>query len=108
MTTFVHETSTRDQIYNFIESYILSHQGRSPSMREIGNAFGLVKSNVLFHLNHLEKQGKLTILPGARGIRLQGMMVGQVIYGNDIRLKVQMVKDGVAFEGFLYRSEVAS
>jgi repressor LexA len=64
-------TDMREQIYAFIVTYIQAN-GMPPTIREIGDALGIASTgHVDYHLKSLEKQGRISRLPGlARGIRL--------------------------------------
>ncbi|HYT43656.1 MAG TPA: transcriptional repressor LexA, partial [Methylomirabilota bacterium] len=46
------------RIYDFIKSYSEQNNGTAPSIREIGNEFGIASTNHIdYHLNMLEKRG---------------------------------------------------
>lgn len=56
-------------VYNFIVEYKRNHRGRSPSYDEISEGVGLSsKSYIGTYLSSLEKEGKIIVLEGGRGI----------------------------------------
>lgn len=63
-------TSRQKKIYDWMVAYAKKHQ-RPPTIREIGNEFGIVSPNgVASHLKALEKKGVIRIHGGvARGIQ---------------------------------------
>lgn len=53
-------TDRQQQVLDYIQSHI-TEKGCSPTIREIGKAFGIVSPNgVMCHLKALEKKGRLT------------------------------------------------
>jgi repressor LexA len=67
-------------VFSFITEYA-KEQGSAPTIREIGDAFGIKSTNgVRHHLSALEKDGYITLVPRkARGIRVlvaSGEMTG--------------------------------
>ena len=61
---------TRSDMLEFIETFI-DENGYSPNYREIGNQLGFAPSVVKYHLERLERQGKVTRVPGrARTLRI--------------------------------------
>lgn len=64
--------NTRDeQIFSFIQTYQQKHLV-APTLREIEDGLGFVKSNVRDHLKQMDEAGWLTYTPHiARGISLQ-------------------------------------
>jgi repressor LexA len=48
--------TTQRDVYQFIIRY-WKHEGFAPTVREIGDEFGIVPSNVHHHLKHLESKG---------------------------------------------------
>lgn len=57
------------EIHRFIEAYV-ARKNRPPSYRQIAAAVDCGLTTVAHHVHKLEKDGKLTIEPGARGIVL--------------------------------------
>jgi len=71
-------------------------------MREIGKACRKVKSNVQFHLDHLERDGLITREHSkARGIRIPGMVIGLVVDRQDGYMWVRIMQGGRLFQGRL-------
>lgn len=66
------ELSTRERIYNFIVSFKRKHDGVAPTFREICDEVHIVKSTADFHMKKLEDEGRVTRLPGGRGIMVAG------------------------------------
>lgn len=51
--------SVRDQIYDFLVHYKETHNGNSPSLREIAEACNIVISGVHYHLTRLEIDNRI-------------------------------------------------
>src|SRR5688500_17655062 len=58
-------TPLRQKIYKYIVKFKLGHNGNSPSIRDIGTAFGMHTSVVRYHLGRLESIGLIEC--GAKG-----------------------------------------
>ena len=60
------------EIYAFIIRYKMSHDGNSPSIREIGEAVGIGSTSLILHyLQNLEKCSAIT-MDGQRAISVVG------------------------------------
>lgn len=72
------EANVREQIMLMITNYFILH-GYAPSLREIGDAVGLVSaSSVSHHLDILKKEGRIesdATLGSSRAFRVKGMKV---------------------------------
>src|ERR1700682_3906582 len=98
MTDMSHLTDRQREIYEFIKNKIES-RGYGPTVREIGEAFGIQSPNgVMCHLNALVKKGLIIRQGGrARAIQLvdhrrpsQGLpMLGNVAAGTPIAAVAQ-------------------
>ena len=65
--------NTLEAVYSFICTYLVDHNGYSPSLREIAKGCFISVSNVLRYVDKLEGQGRIAREPGmARSIRLVG------------------------------------
>lgn len=62
--------ASREAIFKFIRSYKCSHDGNSPSLREIMEMCGISSTSVVhYHLDILEQEGR---------IRLKGFKIRQI------------------------------
>jgi len=52
---------TRQKIFDFIVEYKRGHDGNSPSLRDISDAVGIVKSTIWIHLRTMEKENKIRL-----------------------------------------------
>lgn len=52
----------REDVYGFIVDYV-RHNGYSPSVDDIAAGLNTAKSNIHYHLNILEKEGKMAHTP---------------------------------------------
>lgn len=59
MTQYTPGVDRRQAIINYISEYQQEH-GYAPSITEISESTGTVRSNVHHHLNALRKEGRLT------------------------------------------------
>lgn len=60
----------REKIYEFIKAFAASN-GYPPTLTEIGREFGIVKSDVAYHLDRLRGEGRIDWHSGkARTIRV--------------------------------------
>lgn len=56
-------------IFSFVRQYLQDHQ-KSPTRREIGQAFKLTPQGADYHIQHLNKKGFIKLVKGTRNIRL--------------------------------------
>jgi len=66
----VSNNHTTEAVYTFIKQY-MEEWGLPPSQREIADGCYIARSAVVRHLDKLEAQGRIALIPGkSRGIRL--------------------------------------
>lgn len=89
--TEVHVTKRQEQIYKIIVKAI--HNGRPPTIRELGAATGINSPNgIMCHLKALEKKGLITRIPGvSRGIGIAGMKT--MLVTNDERKQIMAARE---------------
>lgn len=64
---------SRQAVFDFIVSYKRSHDGNSPTLRQIMDACGITSTSVAsYALRGLARAGKIRILPGSQGIVVIG------------------------------------
>lgn len=63
--------STKEEVYQFILGYVKENLF-APSLAEISEGVGITSQTVAFHINELEKDGRIQHLNTSRGIKLVG------------------------------------
>ena len=77
------DEDTEDKIIDFIRLYQQAYPGLSPTYRQIAGQLGLASiSTVFYHLDHLEKRGKLERSRG--GVQRQGMTLSDTVVVTEI------------------------
>jgi len=77
------DEDTEQKILDFIKLYQQAYPGLSPTYRLITQAVGVASiSTIFYHLNRLEKQGKLERRQG--GVQRQGMTLPDTVVITEI------------------------
>lgn len=63
--------SAEDEVFEFLKNYKIQNKGLTPSYDEIAAALGIGKSTVKYHLENIEKDGKIKIV-AFRSIQIIG------------------------------------